>query len=100
MKQYLIDNLLGKTIVIKSWEDMEKEYKLNKEKDAILVTSGTVFNIHMKHLCNREIKITNDIYDLTKNDEDALIDLYNEILYRDEYDNIYYICKEMIKEVK
>ena len=98
MKRYLIDKILGKTIVIRSWDDMVDEYGLNEEGDTIVISDDIVFNINMKHLCNREIKVTRSIYDLTIDDE--LVDLYNEILYCDEKDNEYYICKEMIKEIK
>lgn len=98
MKRYLIDEILGKTIVIRSWGDMVDEYGLNEEGDEIVISDDIVFNIDMKHLCNREIKVTESIRDLTIDDE--LIDLYNEILYCDEKDNEYYICKEMIVEIK
>ena len=98
MERYLIEEILGKTIVIRSWDDMVDEYGLNEEGDEIVISDDIVFNINMKHLCNREIKVTESIRDLTIDDE--LIDLYNEILYCDEKDNEYYICKEMIKEIK
>lgn len=98
MERYLIEEILGKTIVIRSWSDMVDEYGLNEEGDEIVISDDIVFNINMKHLCNRKIKVTESIRDLTI--DDGLVDLYNEILYCDEKDNEYYICKEMIKEIK
>lgn len=97
MGRYLIDEILGKTIIIKSWDDMAMEYGTNENGDEIQISDDIVFDDNMIHLCGKELKIDMTVYRLTY--KDNIVDLYNEIVYADENHEKWYICRDMIEDI-
>lgn len=92
MNNYLIDEIVGKDIKIKTWGEMKKEFPLN-ENGNIQIKNDLVFSREMEYLCGTIIKIDEKIIEETKNDID--VNLENEILYDDKW----YISREMIAKI-